>query len=195
MSMFDNLRNVHVVTGATPKNTEIMRQLKNAVLQGMNSLFDTSQPAATRDSAPDPTPQDNEADGRRLLDEMMRVYPEPGHHEYEDEEKNDNVGLQALWAYGTREDIANVYEQPLMPYVFEFDTVENAKAYVQKRIMNRQTRVEYDPAQRPIYTLPEDGDEMIYRRGNIVLSTLGNIDQREYENLSRELRKIATWTA
>lgn len=194
MSMFDTLRNVHVVTGATPKNTEIMRQLKNAVLQGMNSLFDTSQPAATRDPAPDLTPQDNEDDGRRLLNEMMRVYPEPGHHEYEDEEKNDNAGLQALWAYGTREDIANVYEQPLMPYVFEFDTVENAKAYVQKRIMNRQTRVEYDPAQRPIYTLPEDGDEMIYRHGNIVLSTLGNIDQKEYENLSRELRKITTWT-
>jgi len=194
MSMFDNLRNVHVVTGAIPKNTEIMRQLKNAVLHGTNSLFDTSQPAATRDPAPGPTSQDNEADGRRLLDEMMRVYPEPGHHEYEDEEKTENVGLQALLAYGTREDILNVYEQPLMPYVFEFDTAENAKAYVQKRIMNRQTRVEYDPAQRPIYTLPEDGDEMIYRRGNVVLSTLGNIDQREYENLSRELRKITTWT-
>jgi hypothetical protein len=159
--MFDNLRNVHVVTSATPKNTEIMRQLKNAVFQGMNSLFDTSQPVATRDPAPGPTSQDNEADGRRLLDEMMRVYPEPGHHEYEDEEKTENVGLQALWAYGTREDIANVYEQPLMPYVFEFDTIENAKAYVQKRIMNRQTRVEYDSAQRPIYTLLEDGDEMI----------------------------------
>ena len=124
---------------------------------------------------------------------IMEVYPEPGHNEYECDEQAENEGLIEVLEYGLREDATNCYEEDLMPFVVRFDNADHAKAYVKKCIGSSDYTIQRDPAGRPIYTLPNNDNQMFYRRGNILLETLGDYDHREYEILKRELLKLSQW--
>ena len=128
-----------------------------------------------------------------VKDGIMEVYPEPGHNEYECDEQAENEGLIEVLEYGLREDATNCYEEDLMPFVVRFDNADHAKAYVKKCIGSSDYTIQRDPAGRPIYTLPNNDNQMFYRRGNILLETLGDYDHREYEILKRELLKLSQW--
>lgn len=208
MGLFDTLRKATEAINNTPEGNAFFKELKEKTTRvmadglganlGGNLHQDVEQSVPeTRYNEPgaDPVSQEtgNMEDAMDFYNHIMEVYPEPGHNEYESDEQAENEGLIEVLEYGLREDATNCYEEDLMPYVIRFDNADHAKAYVKKCIGSSDYTIQRDPAGRPIYTLPNNDNQMFYRRGNILLETLGDYDHREYEILKRELLKLSQW--
>lgn len=208
MGLFDTLRKATEAINNTPEGNALFKELKEQTTRvmtdglgvdlGGNLHQDVEQSVPeTRynELGADPVSQEtgNMEDAMDFYNHIMEVYPEPGHNEYECDEQAENEGLIEVLEYGLREDATNCYEEDLMPFVVRFDNADHAKAYVKKCIGSSDYTIQRDPAGRPIYTLPNNDNQMFYRRGNILLETLGDYDHREYEILKRELLKLSQW--